>query len=295
MSFIDASYFVWEINIPNTDETAVAERLTLFISKYEPLFLQKLFGYPLYKAFVAGMTVTPPATPAQRFLDMLYGKEYTDLQGRIQKWKGIIVTDSPVFTVSGNLAYKKPVYITAGVTPGFMPNTNVATLDGTNGTDDWRGWTPILQRDRQPLPMEEGVDYSWNINTGVLMLLALNDVFGPSEKFFASFEQRTDSIDAIDITGAESCIAYYVYYWYKCNYSTQSTDFGEVVTQAENSRNASPRKKLASAWNMMHDWVKQFCEFMEATANADPTVYPEWTLPDEHHALKEFAFMNPIF
>jgi|SRR6185437_9473459 len=291
MSFIDASYFVGELSLPNTDEAAVAERLTLFISKYEPRFLQMLFGYPLYKAFVAGMAVTP--TPDQRFLDILYGKEYTDFQGRLQKWKGIIVTDSPIFTISGNLAYKKPVYVTAGTTPGFVPNTNTATLDGTNGTDDWRGWTPIHFRDGSPIYPD--VDYSWDIDTGVLTLLTDGDVWETGEKIFSQFDQRTDSINSVDVTGSESCIANYVYYQYKRNYATQTTDFGEVVTQAENSRNASPRKKLASAWNEMHEWVKQFCEFMEATTNADPTIYPEWTLADEHHALKVFGFMNPIY
>jgi hypothetical protein len=290
MSLIDVSYFVQELQLPNTDQLAVSERLTGFISKYEPEFLQKLFGYPLYKAFVAGMAITPPD---QRFLDILYGKEYTDLQGRLQRWKGIIVTDSPVFTLSGNLSYKKPVYITSGITAGFVPNTSAATLDGTNGTDDWRGWTPILYRDGAIL--FEDVDYSWVANTGVLTLLGDGNVFGNDEQLVAQFEQRTDPINAPDVSGQESCIANYVYFKYKQNYATQTTDFGEVVTQAENSRNASPRKKMASAWNAMHYWVKEFCEFMEATQNADPTIYPEWTLPDEHHALNHFAFMNPIY
>lgn len=290
MSFIDASYFVGDLTIPNSGSPEVAERISWYIQKYEPLFLQKLFGYPLYKAFVAGMANTPPD---QRFLDILYGKEYTDFQDRIQLWKGLIVTDSPVFTIAGNASYKKPVYITVGTTAGFTANTKVATLDGTNGTDDWRGWTPILFRGNAPLTPD--VDYSWDIATGVLTLLALNDVFGPAEKFFAQFEQRTDPINAPDITPNESCIAGYVYYWYRRRNATQTSDFGEVVTSAENSINASPRKKMASAWNAMSEWVKQFCAFMEATQIADPTIYPEWTLPDEHHALKHFGFMNPIF
>lgn len=183
MFFIDATYFVGELTVPNSDKPEVLQRLTLFISKYEPLFLQKLFGYPLYKAFSA---VAPPTD--QRFLDILNGKEYTDFQGRLQKWKGLVI--------------------------------------------------PSL---------------------------------------------------------TQSCIANYVYYWYRRNSATQTAGIGEVVTQAENSRNDSPRKKMSSAWNEMHTWVIQFCQFMEATQVADPTIYPEWTLADEHAALQTFAFMNPIF
>jgi hypothetical protein len=291
MSFIDASYFVGDLNIPNSGQSEVAERITWFIEKYEPLFLRQLLGYPLYKAFVSGMAVTP--APDRRFLDILYGKEYTDFEGRIQLWKGLIVTDNPVFTMAGSSSYKKPVYITVGTTAGFMANTNSATLDGTNGADDWRGWTPILFRDGGLI--NEGIDYSWDSATGLLTLLVVNDVFDAGETFSAQFELRTNPINAPDITPNESCIANYIYCKYRSNNSTQTTDFGEVVTNAENSANASPRKKIASAWNEMKEWVKQFCAFMEATQAADPTIYPEWTLQDEHHALKYFGFMNPIF
>lgn len=187
MSFIDPSYFIGEINIPNTGSAEVSERLTLFITQYEPQFLQHLFGYPLYKAFSA---VTPPTD--QRFLDILNGKEYTDFQGRLQLWKGLIIPANP----------------------------------------------PV---------------------------------------------------------SPQSPIANYIYYWYRRNNATQTTDFGEVISSAENSINASPRKKMASAWNYMHEWVREFCAFMEATQVSDPTTYPEWTQPDEHHALRFFGFMNPIF
>lgn len=293
MSFIDASYFVGDLDIPNPGDQAIAERITYFINKYEPLFLQELFGYPLYKAFVAGMAVAPPATPAIRFLNILYGTEYTGFDGRVQKWKGIIVTDTPVFNISGGLAYKKPVYMVAGVTPGMIPNATTATFDGTNGTDDWRGWTPILTR---ALIMRPGVDYSWDIANGILALLIPGDKFGNNEDFFAAFDLRTDGSQAvIDLATNESCIANYVYVKYRRSSATQYTGIGEVVTNAENSANASPRKKVAGVWNGMYEWVREFCRFMEATQNADPTIYPEWTLQDEHHALETFGFMNPIF
>src|SRR5579863_7347288 len=109
MSFIDASYFVADLNIPNSDNAAVLETITWFIQKYEPMFLEKALGYPLYKAFAAGMNVIPPVTPDIRFLNILYGTEYIDLNGLTKKWKGLIVTDNPIFNLSGGYVYKKPL------------------------------------------------------------------------------------------------------------------------------------------------------------------------------------------
>jgi hypothetical protein len=293
MSFIDASYFIGELTIPNSDSLSVAERITWFINKYEPEFLRKLMGYPLYKAFVAGMNVVLPATPAQRFLDILYGKEYTDFQGYVQKWNGLVVTDSPVFNLSGGLAYKKPVYLTAGITPGFIAGINTVTFNGSVPTDDWRGWTPIITRAGI---MKPEIDYSFNTVTGEVTLLRTGDKFNNNEDFFVQFELRTDgAVPVIDLSANRSLIANYVYYWYRRSNATQYAGIGEVMTKAENSDNANPRRKIASAWNEMNTWVEEFCAFMQATQDATPLVYPEWTQVNKYDALKEFGFMNPIF
>lgn len=92
MSLIDSTYFVGDLTIPNTDVDAVQEALTWYITKYEDLFLRKLLGYPLYKAFIAGITPDPEAAP-QRILDILNGKEYTSLQGFLTQWRGLLITE----------------------------------------------------------------------------------------------------------------------------------------------------------------------------------------------------------
>jgi hypothetical protein len=76
MSLIDVSYFVGELNIPNTGTLPIQERLNWHIQKYETEFLQKLMGYPLWKAFTA---VNPPTDA--RLLNLLNGAEFTDWDG----------------------------------------------------------------------------------------------------------------------------------------------------------------------------------------------------------------------
>lgn len=286
MSFIDASYFVAELDIPNSDNPAVAERISYFIEKYEPTFLQKLLGYPLYKAFITGMNVVPPASPDARFLAILTGAEYTDRNGYLQRWKGLVLTDNPFYNLSGGFIYKKPQYLKAGTTPGLVVGASSAVF--TN----WIGWTPIIYR---ASPLTPDVDYSYDITTGEVDLLAPGDKFGDGEKFFVQFELRTDDVPVIDFSTNESCIANFVYYWYYRSLASQSTGIGEVQTNAENAINISPRHKMISAWNEMHRWVREFVEFMQATQDRSPNTYPEWTQRNRYDALKTFGFINPIF
>jgi hypothetical protein len=95
MSLIDVSYFVGNLNVPNTGDSAIAETVNWFIGKYEAIFLQKALGYPLYKAYLA-------APDDQRFLDIINGKEYTDHQGYTAKWNGLIEIVVPGVPASGS-------------------------------------------------------------------------------------------------------------------------------------------------------------------------------------------------
>jgi len=81
-NLVSLSFFVGDINIPNTGQPAVGSRVTEYINKYEPECLLKLFGYPLYKVF--------GSEASQRMTDLLNGVEYVDYEGYTQKWKGLV-------------------------------------------------------------------------------------------------------------------------------------------------------------------------------------------------------------
>jgi len=292
MSLIDISYFVGDLKIPNSADAAVIERVNWYIQKYEPEFLRHLLGYPLYKAFLAALNVVPPAVPDQRMISILYGTEYTDLRGYLTRWRGLIDTDNPVFNLAGEYVYKRPVYLTSGTTPGLVPGAASATFDGTAGTDDWRGWTPIITR---ATIMKPGIDYSWDIDTGELDLLKAGDKFGMAEDYFVQFQLRTDPVPSTDVSASKSLIADYIYYWYYRAAFTQSTGLGEVQINAENAVNQSPKEKSAQAWNDMSDWVHQFVAYMDTMNSTDPKLYPEWLSIHRYEILRRFAFANPFF
>jgi hypothetical protein len=87
--FIDSTYFVGEIQIPNV--TANATAITQAINQYEKEILISLLGYKLYSLLVADCTLGVPAT--QIYKDLVDGKEFTHASGELGditlKWEGL--------------------------------------------------------------------------------------------------------------------------------------------------------------------------------------------------------------
>jgi hypothetical protein len=195
-SLIDISFFVADINIPNTDQPLVEERLDYFITKYEKEFLRDLLGVALYNAFVAGLAEDPIAA---KWTNLKSGCSYTGQDGRAAVWRGIVETLVEPVTAVGD--------------------------------------TPAVAGEYQ------------------------------------------------------SMIANYVYYWYMRNGATQSSGVGEVVTNAENATIASPKQKMASAWNEMSTWIRELSLFLYAKAET----YTEWDQQYHWRMMKKFIPINPIF
>lgn len=84
---IDTTYFEGELSMGQITSAPVIAAVNLFIQKYEDDLLTKLLGYELYKAYKAGIAVTP--TPDVKWTELRDGKEYTNSNGRLLKWNGL--------------------------------------------------------------------------------------------------------------------------------------------------------------------------------------------------------------
>lgn len=126
----------------------------------------------------------------------------------------------------GGVNYRGTEQIQAGVTTGLNVGANTFTFDGTSGTEDWRGWD-ISSIERIGLgTMKKGVDYSWNITTGVFILLNAGDAFGPNEWFTVNFVLQVapipDSVPSFNLFSSSQRIT--------SNYLVSAgTDFGGVL------------------------------------------------------------------
>ncbi len=77
-----------ELNIPGTEQDPIADVLNDIISMYEPDYLQRALGYPLWKLFNAA--INPGPAPVGRFKDLLDGGvEYTDQNGHLKLYAGL--------------------------------------------------------------------------------------------------------------------------------------------------------------------------------------------------------------
>lgn len=101
MSLIDETYFIGELNLPNTNDENVIEVLEQFIDKYEKSFLTDLLGYELYKEFTAGLKVSPVD---QKWKDLRDGAEYTYNQ-RLYKWDGLIRDETQTSPIANYIYY----------------------------------------------------------------------------------------------------------------------------------------------------------------------------------------------
>jgi hypothetical protein len=126
MSLIDTSYFFGDCSIGQLSEQSVQGKLNWLINQYEPEILLGLLGYETYTAFTAGLKVIP-IDPM--WTDLRDGKEYTDVNGVVRKWRGLIYTTG---TYKGSLIanyvyyqYQKTnVTNTGGTGEGVMQSEN---------------------------------------------------------------------------------------------------------------------------------------------------------------------------
>jgi len=88
--FIDSTYFVGEINLPNTRDNA--NSITQAIDQYEKEILIKLLGYKLYSLLIADLDVAKKPQ-SQIFKDLVNGAEFDHSfrnETILLKWNGLV-------------------------------------------------------------------------------------------------------------------------------------------------------------------------------------------------------------
>jgi hypothetical protein len=243
---IDRTYFIGEINIPNTSNQAVAALLDHFIERYEPEFLKKALGYELYTSFMAGVAVSPPVQ--DKWLRLLQGGEYTTLAQELFYWKGLV--SQPLSTINAIDAANSTIIVVGrgqqyDPADGSASTIIPAALVGKDFT--------LTQRLVGQLRPDE---YTVAGNS-----LTLTDtVFNQGDTFF--FKSASLALSQSSGIYKKSPIANYVYYWFMRNNATQTAATGEVKGTSENSANVSASVKIVRAWNEMAETVREMNEFL---------------------------------
>lgn len=87
-----------------------------------------------------------------------------------------------------SLIVKHDEKITVGKTPGLVAGSTSFTFDGTNGTEDWRGFEISISKLPSLANLVSGVDYSWVPATGVFQLLVSGVSFVTDSQYNVYFQ-----------------------------------------------------------------------------------------------------------
>jgi hypothetical protein len=268
---IDRTYFVGELNIPNTSQASISSLTDLFIEKYEDEWLREVLGYTLYKALKAGLQVLPVA---QKWTDLIEGVEYMNLSSKAKFWKGL-VSQPPTVLNALNALNTISIKVGAGGTydpvAGSSSTTIPAALVGKDFILEQRGVGQLLTS-----------EYSivGNILTLVSGQFAVNDIY--------IYKSATLAINTSTGTNKSSPIANYVYYWFNRNNYTQASTMSEVKATNENAAIANPSLKMVRAWNEMSEWICELVDYLDAKKDD----FTEWADQDVWCMRKKFRPIN---
>lgn len=261
---IDSSYFIGEINIPNTGYADVSSSIESLIAAHEPVFLESLLGYELYKAFKASLLT---GSPGQRFLDLLFGFEYSH-GGVLHNWRGLVTVSSSDPIV--NIGVHEDLFYRVG-DPGCPEEGESSWSNPYLKDKTYR----VVQRGFGPLNPNTGGDITINNDGG----FALNNgvLFTSGDTFNIQITGVTVNVGQAPVSSIPtSPLADYVYYYWQRNNATNTSGIGEVKHEGVNSSVAHGANKMVYAWNRMverlHPLVKNL--------HLDNAKWPEFSKRD---------------
>ena len=266
---IDSTYFIGERNIPNTDRPEVSSLLDSFIVKYEGDYLRKALGYELQKALSEALLL--PTVP-QRFIDLLFGVDFTDNHSTLQRWPGFISYTGTTPTAAISLPAASDLFFTIGQTIGAPVNGATEYNNTALASASYR----VIQRGFGPLEILK--DDNSNIATADIELLPAggfkwrgSTTFSDGDKYTIQFLSSPIDVSGVEVVPLpESPIADYIYYHFLKFAATQTTGIGEVKAEAQNAMAESSQNKMVQAWNdmalktkLLWEWLSNSEDFPE--------------------------------
>lgn len=143
--------------------------------------------------------------------------------------------------------------------------------------------SPAVSAELTALIAKYEVEYLRTVLGYSLAKLFLSAIAGgsPAARFVAIRDgaEYTDTYDRLQVweglanSSKESPIANLTYFWWVRNAASNTAGAGEVKSNTENARGASPYLKQMKAWNAMCDMTDSLVAYI----NANIADYPEYT------------------
>lgn len=147
MPLIDQTYFFGELLIPN--KSSNANSLNEYINEHENRLLVDLLGYELHKLFAAGIAAP---SPAEKWLAIRDGKEYTNRSGVFTKWVGLKFSQGTAQkSLIANYVYWHWMQDMASFTTGSGEKTadNQNAVTASPASKMVRAWNQMVEWNRE--------------------------------------------------------------------------------------------------------------------------------------------------
>lgn len=262
---IDETYFIGPLKIAQLGQKAVVDGLKDIINRFEPVILEAALGYDFYQAFLDGLNAGSDEAADQRWLDLLNGTSFKNVQGVKKKFAGFAGGSNTQTVIASE---RDDLFIYAGTTPGFP-------VGGFSYTDpDLKGWNFTVEfwgvGTIQPVA-------EWNYKTGGgITLTNTGYTTTPGERWVIHFTGKKIGVIQSSVPNQFSPLAGFIFYEYMKDLSSQNTGVGFVKSVAENSVPANPVRKPVDAFNEAARQIHILWEFLEVDNQAETKVYPEF-------------------
>lgn len=159
-NIIDYTYFRGKISLPQVADTLGQQSVNEFIQIYEPLFLQDVLGYDLWKVFSAGILIDPIP---DRFDKILNGVEY-QFAGVTIQWVGF--SNEQKMSAIANYVYytileDNSTHLTRVGTVAPNADNSIQIDPVKKQCDSWKEMVTMLHKLRRYLLLNQSVYPEW--------------------------------------------------------------------------------------------------------------------------------------
>lgn len=171
-SLIDTTFFILNINLVNTSQNAVYQKINAAIAKYETKCLKGILGYQMYSVLVS--------ENSQRITDLIYGRDYIDENKNLQHWDGLVFgQDTQNQSLIADYIYYMFQDMSATFTTGVSTSvTNTESGQSVSPQDKMiDSWNSFSRRTKEMLYFLWNMNYTSQSNPAVFPVVPVYPEF----------------------------------------------------------------------------------------------------------------------
>ena len=217
MSLINHTYFTDDLLIPGLENQDIQGKVQNFIDKHEPALLMDLLGYELYKAFKDALAA---GDPAQKWIDLRDGVEFTKLNGYNYLWPGFTGLNGNPGVTASLIRVDEALHFqykvgrgNSGGTPGNGDYWEDPEINDTELIDERLNGATKDKLSVREAGYGDKLNEEYNLRSGGGIILLGSKTFNNNTGWFIDYQkvQRIEVPEETTVDVQQSLIANFIY------------------------------------------------------------------------------------